>query len=205
MAITLQFSGVNCGRTTGLTFALEAGEIGVLRMTSKEEKIAAIEMAVGERIPEAGVVALNGAALEASPRGSIGWVPGNGGLISNLKTWENVTLPLWYHGKRHSTADEDKIAHWLTAMGVDEAEAERYMASPAGRLTTVERKRTGLLRGLLLAPKALVVDVALFDGLAQNVRTSWIELLDAFALGTEGSSVLVVADSDVSLPWKTIG
>jgi len=205
MAIALQFSGVNCDRITGLSFTLEEGEIKVLRVTSKEEKTAVIELAVGERIPEAGIVTLHGALLDASPRGSIGWVPEHGGLISNLKVWENVTLPLWYHGKRRFAASEDKIAHWLAAMGLEGDTLERFMASPAGRLTAIERKRAGLLRGLLLAPQVLVVDAALFDGLAQDMRASWTTVLNAFVRETKGCSVLVVADGDAALPWGIIG
>lgn len=205
MAATLQFSGVNCDRIEALTFALEAGESGVLRMASKEEKIAAIELAVGERIAESGAVTLNGAALLAAPHGSIGWVPENGGLISNLKTWENVTLPLWYHGKRRIAAAEEAAAHWLAEMGLAGADAEQFMANPAGRLTATERKMAGLLRGLLLAPQVLVVDAALFDGLPQNMRSSWANVLDAFVHGAEDRSMLVVAEGDAVLPWKTIG
>ena len=94
--------------------------------------------------------------MDALPPGSIGWVPENGGLISNLKTWENVTLPLWYHGKRRVAETEEKTARWLAALGVEEQAMAAFMASPPGRLSTLERKRAGLLRGLLLAPRALV-------------------------------------------------
>jgi len=205
MTVTLQFSDVNCDKITGLSFALQAGESAVLRMASKEEKIAAIELAVGERLPDVGIVTLHGVALHTAPRGSIGWVPENGGLISNLKVWENVTLPLWYHGRRRSAVAEDKIVQWLAAMGLADEEIERFMASPVGRLTTLERKRAGLLRGLLLAPGLLVVDAGLFSGLAAELREAWVAVLDAFVRETEGRSVLVVANGDVALPWKIIG
>ena len=205
MTITLQFSDVNCDKISGLSFALEAGEIAVLRMASKEEKLAAIELAVGERIPDAGTATLHGVAVHTAPRGNIGWVPENGGLISNLKVWENVTLPLWYHGRRRSAVDEGKIVQWLGALGLADEEVERFMASPAGRLTTLERKRAGLLRGLLLAPKLLVVDAGLFSGLAAELQEAWIAVLDAFVRETEDRSVLVVANGDAALPWKIIG
>lgn len=205
MAITLQFSNVNCDKITGLSFELRAGEIGALRMASKEEKSVVVDLAVGERIPDAGTVALRGAALHTAPRGSIGWVPENGGLISNLKVWENVTLPLWYHGRRRSAVDEGKIVHSLAAMGLAGEEVERFMASPAGRLTMLERKMAGLLRGLLLAPKLLVVDAGLFNGLGPDMRASWISALETFVCDAEDCGVLVVANGDVALPWKIIG
>lgn len=204
MGVTVQFSGVNCGKIHGLTFALEAGAIGVLRLAGKEEKSAAIELAVGERLPEAGAITLDGAPLVASPPGSIGWVPENGGLISNLKAWENVTLPLWYHGKRRIAEAEEKAAHWLAVLGVASDAMPAFMASPAGLLSTLERKRAGLLRGLMLAPRLLVLDAALFAGLPPNTRTAWTAALETLA--QQGSTILVVAlESEAALPWKTIG
>lgn len=205
MAITLQFSGVNCDKIADLSFALAAGGIEVLRVAGKEEKSAVIDLAVGERNPDSGTVALQGAALDVLPRGSIGWVPENGGLISNLKTWENVTLPLWYHGKRRAAQAEEKIAQWLAVLGLEGEAMGRFMASPAGSLTALERKRAGLVRGLVLAPRVLVVDGALFDDLGQDTKASWASALDAFVRGTEGSSVLVVADNGAAFPWKNIG
>jgi ABC-type multidrug transport system ATPase subunit len=204
MGAPLRFSGVNCGKINGLSFALEAGEIGVLRLAGKEEKSAVIELAVGERLQEAGTITLDDAPLDASPPGSIGWVPESGGLISNLKAWENVMLPLWYHGKRRIAEAEEKAAHWLDMLGVGNEAMSAFMASPAGRLSTLERKRAGLLRGLMLAPRLLVVEAALFNGLPQDTKTSWAAALEMLA--KEGSIVLAVAlESDAALQWKTIG
>lgn len=205
MAITLQFSGVNCDRITGLSFTLGAGAVKVLRTASRDEKTVAIELALGERAPDAGTVALYGVALDEAPPGSIGWVPENGGLVSNLKIWENVTLPLWYHGKRRIADTESRLAHWLAALGLEGEAAERFMASPAGYLDKIGLKRAGLLRGLLLAPRVLVVDAALFDGVPQETKAAWAAALDALTRGAEGSSVLVVASNDAALPWTNLG
>jgi len=205
MGITLQFSGVNCDKMTGISFLLEAGEIKVLHAAGKEEKIAVIDVAIGERRPDAGTVTLGGAALDTVPLGSIGWVPENGGLISNLKAWENVTLPLWYHGKRRVAETEDRVARLLPMLGVEGGAMERFMASPAGYLVPTDRKRAGLLRGLLLAPKVLVVDAALFNGVPHGVRAAWAAALDVYVREAEDRSVLVAAtDGDAALPWTTI-
>lgn len=205
MGATLEFSGVSCGTIAGLSFALEAGQARVLHVADRDEKTAVIELSIGERSPEAGTVTLNGAALDAAAPGSLGWVPEHGGLISNLKAWENITLPLWYHGQRHPADTEASAVHWLAVLGVEGDAMERYLASPAAYLTSLERKRTGLLRGLLLAPRVLVADAALFYALPQGVRASWAAALDALAAGAGKSSVLVVAaEGDVALPWIAI-
>ncbi len=205
MAALLQFSAVNCGKISQLSFALEAGAVRVLRLPGREEKALAIDLAAGEQRPEAGSVLLDGAALDAAVPGSIGWVPESGGLISNLKTWENVTLPLWYHHGRRVAETEQKLHALLAALGVTAEAMAEFMASPVARLSTLERKRVGLLRGLLLAPRLLVVDGALFNGLAQEVKGRWAAAVAALASGEAAGSVLVVAtDSDAPLPWETI-
>ncbi len=205
MDALLQFSAVNCGKISQLSFELQPGAIGVLRFEDREEKALAIDLAVGERLPEAGSILLEGAALEAASPGSIGWVPEGGGLISNLKTWENVTLPLWYHRGRRPRETQEAVAAWLAALGVAGEAMSEFMASPAARLTAVERKRAGLLRGLVLAPRLLVVDGALFGGVPPSVRAPWMAALEALAGGGGGGGALVVtAEGDPPLPWETI-
>jgi ABC-type multidrug transport system ATPase subunit len=205
MAVTLQFSEVNCGRMKPLSFALEERGIRVVRLAGREEKATVIDLAVGERAPVTGRITLDGRALDAAPPGSTGWVPENGGLISNLKAWENVTLPLWYHRGRRVGVTERAISEWLPRLGVSAEGMAAFMASPAAALSVLERKRAGLLRGLLLAPRLLVVDAGLFSGLTQGMRENWAGALEMLAGGEAATSILVVAaEGDPSLPWETI-
>lgn len=168
-----------------------------------EAKTAVIDMAVGELIPASGEIWLNSQPLEAAPPGSIGWIPANGGLISNLKTWENVTLPLWYHGRRQATITEEAVSRWLAELGLDQQDWERFMASPAARLKPWERKLAGLLRGLLLAPQMLVIDAALFDD-TEMASDRWITALEKFVREADNRAVLAVANTATLLPWKII-
>lgn len=205
MGALLQFSAVNCGRIKQLSFTLEAGTAGVLRLAGREEKAVLIDLALGERALELGTIALDGAPLELARPGSVGWVPESGGLISNLKTWENVTLPSWYHGDRRVLETEEMLSGWLELLGVSGDAMAEFMASPAARLSPLERKMAGLLRGLLLAPRLLVVDGALFSGVPQEVKAAWMGALDAMIPRAAGGSVLVaVADGDSALPWASI-
>lgn len=206
MTETLKFSEVNCGKINELSFVLKSGEVRTVACAGRDEKVTVLDLAVGERLPEQGAVTLDGHALDAMPPGSIGWVADNGGLISNLKVWENVTLPLWYHGRRRPAEVEEKIARWLAVLGVKSEAMAGFMASPPGLLALMERKRAGLLRGLVQAPRVLVVDGALFNNLPKDTRGTWISALDTLASGDENGSVLVVVqEQDVALPWQTIG
>ncbi len=203
MAVVLQFSDVAMERISGLSFTLDAHALNILRMTSREEKAMAIELALGEKTPERGAITLNGGALDAAPPGSVGWVPAHGGLISNLKVWENVTLPLWYHGKRSTVKVDESVRHWLAAVGLASEEWEEFMASPPGRLNTLQRKMAGLLRGLVQVSAVLVLDEALFDGVELGLRNAWVAALEEWTRASEGS-VLVISDKETILPWTTL-
>ncbi len=200
----LQFSDVTCDRVSKLSFLLEDGEIGILRVASKEDKATVLELALGERQPEEGRVTVRGSALDAVAGGSIAWLPEHGGMISNLKAWENVTLPLWYHGRRRPSAVEGSLRRWLAALGTAEEEMAGLMASPIGKLRSIERKLIGLARCLLQEPQLLVVDGALFNGLPQERRDAWVATLETFVGEAKQCAILVAADGEHALPWETV-
>ena len=201
----LQFSDVTYETITRLSFTLEEGEIAVLKTATGKDKANVMELALGETATEEGSILFRGKALEASPLGSIGWIPSNGGLIGNLKAWENITLPLWYHGKRIPDATEEIVSRWLHIVEPDTHKWVDFMASPSARLGMRERKLVGLLRGLVLAPQLLVTDAALFDNIDQYDSHSWKTALELFVQEADDRSVLIVSDGTTSLNWKIIG
>ncbi|BBI98921.1 hypothetical protein FGKAn22_06140 [Ferrigenium kumadai] len=184
------------------SFTLHEGETRLLRVASEAEKDAVIGVALGKRKCAEGTVLLQGVPLDENRAGSVGWVAANGGLISNLKVWENVTLPLWYHASHAVAETEQMVAHWLSALGMVEAEWVGFMESPPDRLTSWQRKLAGLLRGLVQSPLVLVVDAALFKGIEPGLGARWAAALETYA--EQGRAVLVVADSETELPWKMI-
>ncbi len=204
MGTLLQFKQVASAKSGVLSFMIASGEIRILRADSHEAKTEIIGMTLGDLAPITGEILFNQEPLEASRPGNIGWIPANGGVISNLKTWENITLPLWYHNKRQAKSTEETLARWLLELGMDKAVWETFMASPAGRLTPDEHKIAGLLRGLLLGPQLLVVDAGLFDEVAAENSKIWIAALEKFVRETDSRAMLVVGSAATSLPWKII-
>jgi phospholipid/cholesterol/gamma-HCH transport system ATP-binding protein len=200
----MQFNNVEIDKGNNLSFIVAAGETLVLKVSSPENKAAVIDMVLGECIPDNGEIRLHGQPLAASKSGSIGWIAAGGGLISNLKTWENITLPLWYHHRPQNLATEEAVARWLLELKLDEQEWEKFMASPAARLKPWERKLTGLLRGLVQAPQLLLVDAELFDEVETARANLWIAALEKFVQAAEGRAVLVVASATTLLPWRII-
>jgi phospholipid/cholesterol/gamma-HCH transport system ATP-binding protein len=203
MTALLQFDGVACADLEGpYSFALHEGETRVLQVASEAEKDALMGVALGKRKCAEGAVLLQGVPLDESRSGSVGWVAANGGLISNLKVWENVTLPLWYHGKYTAAETEQRAAHWLSVLGMAEDERVTFMESPPDSLASWQRKLTGLLRGLLQSPPVLVVDAALLKGVEPHVAHVWIAALETYA--GQGRAALAVSDGETALPWKII-
>ena len=204
MTALLQFNQVVLDKDNTLSFSVAAGETCVLKLPTQEAKITFIDLTLAEVAPLEGEILLSGKLLEMCKPGIIGWVPATGGLISNLKTWENVTLPLWYHSMIQNAVAEQTVARWLLELQFDQQEWEKFMASPAARLSQRERKMAGLLRGLLQAPKLLIVDAGLFDEVDAASVKIWVAVLEKFVRENNDRAVLVVASTSTALPWKII-
>jgi phospholipid/cholesterol/gamma-HCH transport system ATP-binding protein len=204
MTAIVQFDKVESDKVSTLSFSIDAGEIRILQVLSQEAKTAVIDMSLCELLPAKGHILLQGQPLETSRPGSIGWVPAAGGLISNLKVWENITLPLWYHNNRQPVITEESVARWLSAVGMKEQNWEKFMASPVAQLNQYERKLAGLLRGLMQSPQLLVIDADLFDEVDKSKTASWISALERFSQEADNRAVLVVANASTTLPWKII-
>jgi len=85
----------------------------------------------------------------------VGFVPADGGLMSSLNAWENISLPLAYHAP-------DKLAGALAEVhallgdlgGVD----DNLLAKLPEHMTLYERRLAAYLRSLLERPELLVVE-----------------------------------------------
>ena len=187
-----------------MSFGLERGEIAVVEATGREAKLALMDLVLGERMPEKGAILLQDKQLENTAPGCIGWVPENGGLINNLKVWENITLPLWYHGSYLPRQAEETAQRWLGTLGLDAGEWSDFMACQPAMLEMGERKLAGLLRGLVQAPVLLVVDAALFEGITEAAAQHWMKALELFVQEAGERAVLVISDHAALLPWRKI-
>jgi len=84
-------------------------------------------------------------------RKQTGIVPSHGGLISNLKVWENITLPLIYHNGAVSHDDEQTALAHLATLGY----AGKLMALPA-HLSPHDKRIIALVRALMTAPRIIM-------------------------------------------------
>ncbi len=232
MDALFRFVDARCkGSDRACAFTLHAGEIRLLTLASRVEKNVMIDSAIGETVcAEGNIEIVQGerrqkkAAVTGPPRerrchngpvpviwqpvyagqpGRVAWAAANGGLISNLRIWENVTLPLWYHTRRDVVETERLVRSWLGILGMEEDEFEEFMVAKPDSIDFWQRKLAGLLRALLHGSPVLVVDAWLFEDIRSHLASCWIAALQAYA--AEGRTVLVMADKPTTLPFAEIG
>lgn len=231
MTLLFRFINVHCESSDRVySFALHSGEMRLMQLSSKTEKNAMIDLAIGETICRQGAIEIVQGGrrhcnrpvigpqrerrrnVEAAPiiwqplslsrPGRVGWVAANGGLISNLKIWENVTLPHWYHVRRDPVETEQNVTRWLGALGLEQDAFAEFMAALPYSIEPWQRKLAGLLRALVQMPRVLVVDAELFDDVKACLARSWITALEAYA--AQGHTVLAITDKATALPWQKI-
>jgi len=218
------------GSDRTFSFSLNAGEIRLLQLLDKSEKETIIDFAIGEAYCAKGEIEIVQAdrrsnnsppsvsqqerrisgeamrmtwcSLQTSRVGRVGWVAANGGLISNLKIWENISLPLWYHTKYDAEETEKSVEYWLTVLAIAPASRSDFMAASPYTVEPWQRKLAGLMRALVQMPRVLVVDAGLFEDVKTRIAQVWIAALEAYA--KQDRAVLVLADKATVLPWQKI-
>ena len=96
-------------------------------------------------------------------------VPADGGLIGNLKIWENLVLPAAYHGDgipRYSEL-EQRAARVFAQLGVSGASFEALCSTLPDHLGRFEQRLCAFVRAMLTEPRIMVYD-SLFDGLSRE-------------------------------------
>lgn len=161
MTTRIAVRDVACAGVTGpFSFEVEGGEIAVL-LTPKDEVSALLtRLLVGLVIPDGGSVALFGSDLSTltarelnQVRQRVGVSYPAGGLVSNLKVWENLTLPLAYHTLLSPAEIEERGMRVLTRLGYE----GRLMELP-GLLTLCQKKLIGFGRAMLTDPELMLYD-----------------------------------------------
>lgn len=95
-------------------------------------------------------------------------VPHNGGLISNLRVWENIILPVQYHGIEVAGTLEDSVAQLLIQCGLeDEAAISGLLLKLPDQLSLYEKRLVGFVRAMLMGPELIIYD-SLIEGLSRK-------------------------------------
>jgi phospholipid/cholesterol/gamma-HCH transport system ATP-binding protein len=155
-----------------VTFALPAGAIAVLITSRQVESDQLVRLLLGFSRPQEGEVAVLGEEVGSlsekallSLRRRVAVVFPNGGLVSNLKVWENLVLPLEYHSACTQPEIRERGEAALRRVGY----LGKLMELP-GHLSLYESRQVGLARAMLGEPSLMVFN-AMLDGLRDSEKS----------------------------------
>lgn len=191
-----------------LSFEVEAGSSLALLTSGEAGSLALMRLITGLIVPASGTVFVAGhntTELQQAQlyqlREQIGVVPSSGGLISNLKLWENITLPLIYKTGHISEEAEAQGVDCLRKLGY----AGTLMAMPA-HLTQNEKRLGAFVRAMLLQPQ-LMLYCNCFENMPPATRKSLAAAAAAFHVESAGrTSIYIVSSADTArdLPADTL-
>lgn len=117
---------------------------------------------------------------------------GRGVLISNLRVWENLALPAWYHHDEGPGQLEPALRELLLPLGWDNERLHGFLESLPQVLSAADRRVAQLLRCLLAEPALVLADADWWRQLAQKG-----DLATLFECHARSLPVLIVAHHDV--------
>jgi phospholipid/cholesterol/gamma-HCH transport system ATP-binding protein len=126
-------------------------------------------------------------------RRRLGIVYPNGGLISNLKVLENVTLPLLYRSAESGVEIEKRAVASLDRFGG----REDFFKLPSG-LSPFKRRMAGFARVIALEPEVVVYD-RLTDGLHAEGRDLLLGAARAFHSEKPGRTTIFLSHRSRSI------
>ena len=181
------------------SFVISKGELVILLTPKYEVNSALTRLLVGIEMPRSGKIFLfnsDTASLSREEllhhRRRIGIASGTGGLISNLKVWENITLPLYFHYSLSHAEIEERGLAVLNRLGY----SENLMALPA-HLTFSQRKLVGMARAMLMTPDIMIYESP-DSGLNQEEKNNFFKIaLEFHREKLERASILITSNQEV--------
>jgi phospholipid/cholesterol/gamma-HCH transport system ATP-binding protein len=128
----------------------------------------------------------------------IGTVPHDGGLISNLKAWENVVLPVWYHRGTKAIEIERPVAAIFRDLGLDGDAVRDLMRRLPDQLNLTERRWVAIARAMIMDPHIMIYD-APFTGVEREAATRMLKvMLDFHRARADRVSLFLLPDEPFS-------
>jgi phospholipid/cholesterol/gamma-HCH transport system ATP-binding protein len=165
---------------------IERGQTARFMCSSQDERHWIWSTLTGVRAPEHGTVRVLGGALYKTGAhdmlallGRVGWVPQDGGLISNLKAWENLILPVSYHKGRTAAQVEQDVVRIFSELEVSTDRLSGMMGRLPDRLSLLERRWIATARAMLMQPDIMVYD-APFSGVERADATRLLNAIMKF-------------------------
>jgi ABC-type lipoprotein export system ATPase subunit len=172
-------------------------EQGTYRFTAqcKEELISALQQFA---VPRGARMVLLGTDVGPLPeteraalRARVGFVPANGGLLSNLNAWENISLPVGYHDPARLPRVPAEVRALLDDLGGTEPDLLEKLPE---HMTLYEKRLAAYIRALLERPQLLVVE-NLAAGLGPTKRKRAARFAEAYHARCPGGTYVQLDDS----------
>lgn len=142
----------------GFSCEIKSGSCVLIITEREDESCLLTALLTGMKLPDSGFITVAGRSTgESTPeelfqlRSRLGVVPPAGGLISNLKVWENIFLPRQYHHGEPSAEDEEAAGTYLKELGY----TSKMMALPA-HLTLYEKRAVAFTRAAIMKPDMMI-------------------------------------------------
>lgn len=198
----LVLEGVARGPLRDASFSIAAGESVKVLLPSQEHLDALSTVITAAGAPDAGRVLLFDVDLHAQDEPGrlallerAGTAPHDGGLISNLKGWENLILPAWYHRGLDAPALEPVAMARLALLGFGENTVATLMGKLPDQLTPTQRRAIGLVRATLTEPPLMIYG-DLLSGLERDSVSRWVSFAAQFQREQEGRASLYLCPDD---------
>ncbi|MEK7206681.1 MAG: ATP-binding cassette domain-containing protein [Pseudomonadota bacterium] len=182
----IRFDRVSAGTLRAVSFEIASGTSAKILSSSADQMSELFAVCSGVRRPDTGHVYMVDNDIYALPPDAripffrrIGMVPENGGLISNLKTWENLILPAWYHGTRPPADMESEVLALFREAGCNEEQVQNLMRKRPDELTKYEKRLVAVIRSILMDPDILIYD-SLLTGLDREAAGRLLKLVQDF-------------------------
>ncbi|HAK89036.1 MAG TPA: hypothetical protein DHV16_04455 [Nitrospiraceae bacterium] len=188
-----------------LSFRIQEGSVHKIITNSDYENKRLLNVILGLERPEHGRVFLFDKEVYSLSEEELnrifvrtGTVLKDGGLISNLKVWENIVLPVWYHSGKKPTDVEEKAVQRLRDAGMDISHLEEMMGELPGPLPVHEKRLLGFVRSALMDPDLMIYD-SVFEGLSPEMSERFIKLTEKFHSEKTGRTSVYITPDEQSV------
>ncbi len=162
------------GLVEHLNLELESGMFAQICAAGEHDRDLMVKLITGELHPQSGSLIFGEQSLQELNREQllklrceIAVIEARPVLISNLKVWENITLPLIYHGGSVSAETATMATGMLEKLGY----RGNIWALP-GHLKPAEKIMTAFVRAVVSSPRLIIY--ACLDELAPNYREAML-------------------------------
>ncbi|WP_283149327.1 hypothetical protein [Silvimonas soli] len=120
-------------------------------------------------------------ALHKLKPGSAAALESSGGLLSNLRVWENLVLPAWYHQQPPLADLEQRFVAAFARLGIDGEQLEKTASALPASLDREHKRQLALVRAMVQQPAFLLTDQDWYGWIVRSAPGVYRELFDELA------------------------